>query len=137
FRGSYINCARTTLAPMQYTRQCYASAVVRDGRVFVAGGELGNGGNTAEIYDPRYNSWTEIPVPAGLICTSCSGPGFSDAGCVILPNGNVIIAAVAPALPNRTVIYDPILNSLSQGPTYQVNKNEATWVKLPDDSLPT
>src|SRR5450759_4552200 len=107
--GSYVNGYWTTLAPMNYTREFYSSAVLRDGRVFVAGGELGNGGNKAEIYDPRYNSWTEISVPAGLICTSCSSPGFSDSGCVILPDGNVMIAPVAPVVPNGTVSYNPTL----------------------------
>jgi hypothetical protein len=135
--GSYINGTWTTLAPMNYTRQYYSSAILRDGRVFVAGGEYGTGGNTAEIYDPRLNTWTEISVPAGLICTSCLSPGFSDSGSVILPNGNVMIAAVLPAVPNGTVIYDPTLNSFSQGPAYFKNQNEATWVKLPDDSILT
>ena len=135
--GSYINGAWTTMAPMIYTRQYYSSAVLRDGRVFVAGGEYGTGGNTAEIYDPRLNTWTEILVPAGLICTSCGGPGFSDSDCVILPNGNVMIAPVQPAISNGTVIYNPTLNSFSRGPAYLKNQNEATWVKLPDDSILT
>jgi hypothetical protein len=141
--GSYINgywATNTPMAPMTYTRQFYASAVLRDGRVFVAGSEIvaaNPGGNTAEIYDPRFNTWTQIPVPPGLICTTCSGPGFSDCGCVILPNGNVMIAPLVPTVANSTVIYDPTLNSFSQGPAYQVNQNEATWVKLPDDSILT
>lgn len=135
--GSYVNGTWTTLAPMNDTRQFYASAVLRDGRVFVAGGEYGSGGNTAEIYDPRSDVWTRIPVPAGLICTNCGGPGFSDAASVILPNGNVLIAPVAPAVLNGTVIYNPALNSFSQGPAYRQNQNEATWVKLPDDSILT
>jgi len=135
--GSYINGTWTNRASMKYTREFYTSAVLRDGRVFVAGGEDGTGGNTAEIYDPRLDSWTEIPVPPDLICTNCSGPGFSDCGSVILPNGNLMIAAVQPANPKSTVIFNPFLNSLSQGPEYLSNQNEATWVKLPDDSIVT
>lgn len=135
--GSYVSGTWTTMAPMNDTRQYYASAVLRDGRVFVAGGEYGSGGNTAEIYDPRINVWTSIPVPAGLICTNCTGPGFSDAASVILPNGNLLIAPVAPFAPNGTVIYNPALNAFTQGPAYRQNQNEATWVKLPDDSILT
>jgi hypothetical protein len=137
--GSYVNGKWTTNAPMKYSRQFYTSAVLRDGRVFVAGGENGSGSNTAEIYDPRLNSWTEIPVPAGLICTNCGSPGFSDSASVILPNGNVMIAPVQPAIsnPNGTVIYSPTLNSFSPGPACINSQNEATWVKLPDDSILT
>jgi hypothetical protein len=138
--GSYINGSWTNLAPMKYTRQFYSSAVLRDGRVFVAGSEIvaaNPGGNKAEVYDPRNDLWTEIPVPPGLICTNCGGPGFSDSGCVILPNGNVMIAPVQPAVGNGTVIFNPTSSSLSQGPAYTNNQNEATWVKLPDDSILT
>jgi hypothetical protein len=122
---------------MHYTREFYSSAVLRDGRVFVAGGEVGTGGNKAEIYDPNHDTWTEIPVPAGLICTNCSGPGFSDSGCVILKNGSVLIAPVRSLIGNGTVIYDPVANAFTQGPACGGNQNEATWVKLPDDSILT
>jgi hypothetical protein len=140
--GSYANGSWTTLASMSYSRQFYTSAVLRDGRVFVAGGEIvtgaiNPGGNTAEVYDPQKNQWTVIPVPAGLICTTCGGPGFSDCGSVILPDGRLLIAPVVPASQNATVIFDPKSNTLSQGPAYLQNQNEATWVKLPDDSILT
>src|SRR5260370_29282274 len=60
--GSYVNGSWTTLASMSYSRQFYTSAVLRDGRLFVAGGEIvagvtNPGGNTAEVYDPRKDSW--------------------------------------------------------------------------------
>ncbi len=138
--GSYVNGTWGTLAPMNYTRQFYASDVLPDGRVFVAGGEIvaaSPGGNTAEVYDPAHNSWTVIPVPPGLICTNCGSPGFSDCGSVVLANGNVMIAPVLPASPNATVIFNSKLNTLSQGPAYFQSQNEATWVKLPDDSILT
>src|SRR5262245_2242756 len=50
--GSYANGAWSTLAPMHDTRLYDGSVVLPDGRLFVAGGEYGTGGNTAEIYDP-------------------------------------------------------------------------------------
>ena len=137
-KGSYVNGSWSTLAPMIYTRQYYASTVLRDGRVFVAGGEYGTpGGNKAEIYDPRLNTWTEIPVPAGLICTNCPSPGISDADSIILPDGRVLIAPVLATAPNGTIIFDPFSNTFSQGPSSFKDQNEATWVKLPDDSILT
>lgn len=134
--GSYINGTWSTLAPMNFTREFFSSAVLKDGRVFVAGGEYGTGGSTAEVYDPKANAWTIAPVPPGLICTNCSSPGFSDSGSVILSNGTVLIAPVSIAGSGGTVIYNPTSNTFSSGPA-SANQNEATWVKLPDDSILT
>jgi hypothetical protein len=50
--GSYLNGTWSTLAPMNYDRLYYASQVLRDGRVLVAGGEYGTGTNSAEVYNP-------------------------------------------------------------------------------------
>ena len=47
--GSYINGTWTTLNSMRDTRLWYSSAVLRDGRVLIAGAEYGTGGSTAEI----------------------------------------------------------------------------------------
>src|SRR5262249_32174059 len=64
--GSYINGTWTTLASMHDTRLYYASDVLRDGRVFVAGAEYGTGKNTAEVYNPSNDTWTVTgPPPAG------------------------------------------------------------------------
>lgn len=134
--GSYINGTWSTLSPMNFTREYYSSAVLRDGRVFVAGGEYGTGGSAAEIYDPTTDSWTFIPVPPGVLCTNCGYQAFSDSGCVVLPNGNVLIAPVS-LKPTGTVIYNPTLNTFSAGPPTLGNQNEACWVKLPDDSILT
>ena len=63
--GSYVNGTWSPLAPMKNTRLYYASAVLSDGRVFVAGGEYSDAGgdtNTAEIFDPLVNKWTSIAV---------------------------------------------------------------------------
>src|SRR5438094_9573829 len=42
--GSYVNGSWTTLASAHDTRLYYSSAVLTNGRVFVAGGEYGTGG---------------------------------------------------------------------------------------------
>jgi len=135
--GSYIKGTWSTLAPMNFTREFYSSAVLQDGRVFVAGGEYGTGGGTAEVYDPKANAWTTLTVPPGLICTNCGPPGFSDAGSVVLSNGNVLIAPVSIASSGGTVVFNSVSNTFSAGPSSAVNQNEATWVKLPDDSILT
>jgi hypothetical protein len=47
----------------------FASAVLKDGRVFVAGGEYNDGQQVqllaAEIYDPMADSWTVLSTPSG------------------------------------------------------------------------
>jgi hypothetical protein len=129
--GSYVNGSWTTLASMHNTRQFYSSAVLRDGRVFVAGAEYGTGSNTAEVYDPVGNTWTLTPV---------SGQNFIDSISKILPDGRVLIAPVQPNSPGITVIYDPFLNIWSNGGTLVrggEQQDEASWVKLPDDSILT
>jgi hypothetical protein len=57
----------------------------------------------------------------------------------ILPDGNVMVAPVYPAASGGTVIYSPALNTWSAGPTLfrGGDQDEASWVKLPDDSILT
>src|ERR1700733_7436111 len=84
--GRYVNGTWTTLAPMHDTRLYYSSQVLRDGRVLVAGGEYGTGGNAAEVYDPQSNTWMETP-PTGQHT-------LADSISEILPNGDVLISPV-------------------------------------------
>jgi hypothetical protein len=50
--GSYVNGTWSAITPMNDTRLYYSSQVLMDGRVYVAGGEYGTGGSSAEVYDP-------------------------------------------------------------------------------------
>jgi hypothetical protein len=141
--GSYINGTWSTLTPMNDIRQYFASAVLQDGRVFVAGGEYDAqnqpfpfgtiGGSRAEIYDPVANNWTQINPPASVIDPS-QGRYFADAGCIVLTNGNVLIA---PSDGFTTIIYNPNAHTWITGNPPHGSQNEATWVKLPDDSILT
>lgn len=69
-KGSYINGTWTTLATEPVARLYFASQVMPDGKIFVAGGEysgpalIPDWSNTGEIYDPLTNKWTIItPYP--------------------------------------------------------------------------
>lgn len=132
--GSYANGTWSTLASMNYSRLYYSSQVLQNGKVFVAGGEYGSGSNSAEVYDPLANTWTVTPPPpAGQI-------RFSDSISEIISNGNVLIAPVTPATYGGTVIYDVASNLLVAGPGLANNEyyqDEASWVKLPDNSILT
>jgi hypothetical protein len=146
--GSYVNGSWTIdNSKMNDSRLWYSSQVLTNGRVFVAGGEwgtmsgvnpvTGNGYARAEVYDPLGDTWTQVSPPTSLLNPSAS-QGFSDSISEILPNGKVLIAPVANNGWGETMIFDPNGNSWSAGPaTASSYQDEASWVKLPDDSILT
>ena len=124
--GSYLNGTWSTLAPMHNSRRYYSSQVLRDGRVFVAGGEYGTGGAHAEVYNPVSNSWLQAPDP---------GRNLIDAISETLPNGNVFEPSIATGDP--CLIYNIVSNSWSGAAVGYDGQDEAAWVKLPDNSILT
>ncbi|EDY17497.1 Ig family protein [Chthoniobacter flavus Ellin428] len=122
--GSYVNGTWTTLGSMHDTRQYYSQQVLKDGRVFVAGGEYGTGGHNAEVFDPLTNSWTITPS---------SGQDFIDSISEILGDGRVMVGPVGG--PASTVIYDPVANTWATGPATLHGQDEVPWLKLPDGSI--
>lgn len=126
--GSYVNGAWTRLADMLTTRLYYASAVLADGRVFVAGGEYStSGGDTTdcEIYDPVLNRWTSIAPPAGWTAVG-------DAPCCVLPDGRLILGSISST---ATAIFDPATDTFSAGPNKADASSEETWTLLPDGTV--
>ncbi|HXU26722.1 MAG TPA: T9SS type A sorting domain-containing protein [Bacteroidia bacterium] len=123
--GSYVNGTWTRLAPMHDTRLYFASQVLKDGRVFVAGGEYGSGGSKAETYNPLTDTWTMAPN---------SGKFFADANSEILNDGRVMVATLN-GLGNGTTIFNPVTNTWSAGPTCHNSHDESAWVKLRDNSI--
>ncbi len=82
--GSYLNGTWSNLADMSFWRRYYASGMLKDGRVFICGGEQsGDVGdsNKGEIYDPANDSWQPIATPPWT--------EVGDAVCCVLPNGPV------------------------------------------------
>ena len=47
---------------MHTTRLYYSSQTLKNGKIYVAGGEYGTGYATAEIYDPVADKWTIVPT---------------------------------------------------------------------------
>lgn len=132
--GSYVNGTWSAMASMNASRLYFASVVLRDGRVLVAGAEYGTGYNSAEVYDPLTDTWT---------LTSGADELFFDAISEILPDGRVMVAPLHPTVPGTPAIYDPVADIWSTGPAYcqdngpVVDQEEASWVKLPDDTILT
>jgi len=146
--GHYVDGEWSRIASMNYKRLFYASVVLTNGMVFVAGGEYptgGAGGASAELYDPVANTWTLVNPPASLLDGTKVSPGFTppqnqafvDANSKVLPNGTVLVRPSAPNSTNLTLIYDPKANAWSPGPNPVLGLGEESWVKLPDDSILT
>ncbi|MEP7168681.1 MAG: PKD-like domain-containing protein, partial [Bacteroidota bacterium] len=123
--GSYVNGTWSTIAPMINTRLYFSSQILKDGRVYIAGGEYGTGLQQTETYNPLTNVWTAAPSP---------GVNISDANSEILPDGRVLQALVAGSL-TGTNIYNPTTNTYVAGPTALGIHNESAWIKLPDNSI--
>ena len=128
--GSYLNGRWVRLADMLTTRLYYASAVLRDGRVFVAGGEYSTSGSDTtdcEVYDPVFNRWTSISPPAGWTAVG-------DAPCCTLTDGRVLIGNI---FDTRTAFFDPATDTFSAGPNKADASAEETWTLLPDGTVLT
>ena len=118
--GSYINGTWKVMSGMNYGRLFFSSAVLTNGNVLVAGGEYGNAGGYAELYDSVANTWTPIQ------------PGFfsRDAESSMLPSGNVLLSDDQSAV----WIYNTAANTI----TYDEpcgDMNETCWARLPSDNI--
>jgi hypothetical protein len=123
-------------APVRSARNAilyFASAVLRDGTVFVAGGEVANGQDdadlcAAELYDPIGDQWSDLPTPDGWA-------KIGDAPSCVLPDGKVLLGSIVD---NRCAIFDPVSKTWSPtGPKQNASSNEETWTLLPDGSVVT
>ena len=123
--GSYVNGTWSTIAAMPNSRLYFSSQLLKDGRLYVAGGEYGTGKSKGEVYDPVANTWTATGDTGGVV---------SDANSEILPDGRVLQALVTGDL-KKIRIYDPATNAFINGPSTLGIHNESVWVKLADDSV--
>jgi hypothetical protein len=129
--GSYQNGTWSTLPAMHNTRLYCSSQVMPNGNVFVAGGEYGSGGSTAEVYNTSTKTWTLVAggIPKNWV--------LDDANSKMLANGTILEAVVESnaSASSSTLIYSPITNSFTSGPSLLGSSDEASWTTLPDGSI--
>ncbi len=144
--GSYAKGTWSRLASMHDTRLYYDSAVLPSGKIFVAGGEIGTGGNTAEIYDPATNQWASVTSPDAA---NLPDPPLKigDAPSKLLPDGDILLAPEerSPNFPlvQTTLVFQPSTETWVQGPNLykdpgaQLTRsaNEENWVLMPGGSI--
>jgi hypothetical protein len=111
----------------------FASAVLRDGSVFCAGGEYNDGSKeiyflAAETYDPVIDVWTPIATPAGW-------SHIGDASSCVLPDGRILLGNDDNTPNNVTAIWDPESQSWSVGGDSRDSNSEEGWTLLPDSTV--
>lgn len=148
--GNYVNGTWSSLKPMSnnsaipaskggptFAPLYFASAVLRDGTVFVAGGEYNTppGGIpipnsdlvATEIYDPVSDSWTIVNPPTGWTA-------IGDAPSCVLPDGRLLLGSI---LDLSTAIYDPVTQSWTAAANKGDSSSEEGYTLLPDGTVLT
>ncbi len=130
-QGNYANGTWHQVADSPWSPLYFACLVLKNGRVFIAGGEY-DGTNvasevaTAAIFDPVANAWTGIAAPAGWT-------QIGDAPSAMLADGRVLLGDING---QRSAIYDPVANTwTAAGNKDDTRGTEETWVVLPDQAV--
>lgn len=133
--GSYVNGTWTKAAslPAGYIPDAFASAVLADGRVVITGGEYLNGAftltNLGSIYNPKANTWTNLPPPS-------SWSYIGDSPSAVLPNGSFV---VGNKLNKTMAVLNPktlTWTAFAENGKSDFNAEEG-WTLLPDGSILT
>lgn len=128
--GRYVTGTWQSQKSMPTARLYFASAVLADGRVLVAGGEYNGGTATPDIsncdlYDPTTDTWKSITPPANW-------GQVGDAPCCVLASGKVLLGNI---FAKTTALFDPATDTFSAaGPKNDVSSEE-TWTLLRDGSV--
>ena len=85
-----------------YVPYAFASATLADGRVVIVGGEYNFGSfaftNLGAVYDPKKNTWTNLPPPNGWAY-------IGDSPSALLPNGKFLVGR---KFDQQMAILDPV-----------------------------
>jgi hypothetical protein len=134
--GHYVNGAWSSRNSSGWGHQDGSTAVLKNGNVFIAGGENGNGGNQAEIYNPVTGLWSTAVNPTYF-------GNISDGNAMLLPDGRVLIQpeGASAGYGGLTFLFNPGNNTFSQttgapsDPGGNISLSESSWVKLPNDNV--
>lgn len=134
--GSYQNGTWSQMGSMSadFGPLYFGSAVLRDGRVVVCGGEYNLNGTVVyqakcAVYNSLTNAWTNFAPPAGW-------DNIGDTQLTVLPDGKVVIAEL---FDTRMAVLDPTtLTWTALQATNKIDRHhEEGWTLLPDGSMLT
>jgi hypothetical protein len=132
--GSYVNGTWSQLASLSpdYGPLFFASAVLADGRVVIAGGEQNFSQyvwtNKGAVYDPVADTWTNLAPPSGW-------SRIGDASSVVLFNKTVMVANCCT---RQQAILDPATLTWTATGTNKFDENdEEGWTLLPSGKVLT
>jgi hypothetical protein len=142
-KGSYINGSWSKLRPMNddaripvakggptYAPLYFASAILKTGKVLVAGGEYNTGIGSAEsivaqVYDPVTNKWKTIGSPPGWT-------QIGDSASCVLPDGRVMVGHDTDTI---AFLNPRTLKWKLSGGTKGDSSSEETFTLLPDHTV--
>ena len=139
----YVGGTWGPVSTMSVPRGFFASGVLRNGQVFVCGGEV-SGANSdissGEVFDPTADPATAWTLMAGTNTPPAYIQG--DVPASVLADGRVVMGAITD---NQTAVWDPANSSWvaagtafgAQANTKTGDCNEETWTLLPDGSVLT
>jgi hypothetical protein len=140
-QGKYETGSWSAPIHMANAREFFSSGVLRDGRVYVIGGELSDDpaatsdSPLGEVFDPPTNQWSPMNKPAAFNWVA------GDAAGCILADGRVLLGSLDAI---RTAIWDPAADSWTEAglgftpgaaPSKSGNCNEETWTLLQDGAV--
>lgn len=133
--GSYVDGTWTQLAslPTGYQPLYFASAVLADGRVVIAGGEYNFDSfafsNKGAVYDPLTDKWTKLKPPKGW-------RWIGDSPAAVLPDGRFM---VGQKFFKRVAALDPSTLTWTELPSKHKNdwNAEEGWTLMPDGTILT
>jgi Kelch motif protein len=116
-------------APLRVARSDHSAALLKDGRVLVAGGHRGSEWlRSAEIYDPARDVWDIVrPLPRARSLFTMT----------TLPDGTVLAVGGTEEGPMSatSVIYDPVRDRWSDGPSLSHPRVFHSAVQLPSGDV--
>ncbi len=143
--GSYLNGTWTPLASIPDNSAIpadkggptnaplfFASAVLADGTVFVAGGENNSGKQevellAAELYDPLTDAWTILPTPEGWT-------QIGDAPTCVLADGRLLLGYIYTGV---GAVFDPATQAWTATGSKDTSCSEETFTLLPNGNVLT
>jgi hypothetical protein len=126
-KGSYVNGTWSALASMSECRIWFSSHVLRNGNLWVLGGEYTGSGcaanwsNTGEMYDTVANKWTPI--------AHHPESSYGDVPSMLMEGDKIMTGSLQT---NKTWIYDIATDTWSAGPAkfYNDRSDEEGWAKI-------